>query len=129
MEFYKLLAVLLKDKNLTRSDVCVLSVIVTYAQYQENQIAELSASDIQEIFETVGLRTIRRCIKHLAELHYIQTIKQKAPKKNKYKVLIDIPKGQAQPPIHQKKNPYKQSSEQTPIEEYERIARKNPFMQ
>lgn len=129
MEFFKLLAVLLKDKNLTRSDVCVMSVIITYAQYEETKIAELSASDIQEIFETVGLRTVRRCIKHLAELHYIEIIKQTAPKKNQYRVLIDIPKAQAQPPIHQKKNPYKQSSEQTPIEEYERIARKNPFMQ
>lgn len=129
MEFFKLLAILLKDKNLTRSDVCVMSVIVTYAQYEENQITEMSANDIHEIFETICIKTIRRCIKHLAELNYIEIIKQAAPKKNQYRVLIDIPKGQAQSQIRQKKNSNKITADDEYIANLKRAALQKPFLQ
>ena len=129
MDFLKILKALTAAMDLELSDICVMAVLCTYAQFEDDKTVELSVNDIHTEFERLHKRTIQRSLARLSELHYIQTIKQKAPKKNKYKVLIDIPKGQAQPPIHQKKNPYKQSSEQTPIEEYERIIRKNPFMQ
>lgn len=130
MDFLKILKELTKDKNLTRTDICVMAVIVTYAQYGDDQTVEMSYSDIHEEFETIPIRTIQRCVKHLQALHYIAVIRN-GTQKNKYKVLIDIPKAQSKPqPIHQKKNPYKQSSEQgTTIEEYKRIATKNPFLQ
>lgn len=129
MEFFKLLAILLKDKNLTRSDVCVMSVIVTYAQYETNQITEMSANDIHEIFETICIKTIRRCIKHLAELHYIEIIKQTAPKKNQYRVLIDIPKGQTQPQIRYKKNSNKITADDDYIEQIKTVVSQTPILQ
>lgn len=128
MDFLKILKELTKASNLHLSDICVMAVLVTYAQYEPDQTIEISATKIHSEFERLNIRTIKKSLQHLTELHYIETIKQEAPKPNKYKVLIDVPKAQAQT-IHQKKNPYKQSPEQgTTIEEYKRIATKNPFL-
>lgn len=130
MDFLKIIQELTKASNLHLSDICVMAVLVTYAQYEPEQTIEISATKIHSEFERLNLRTIKKSLQHLTELHYIETIKQAAPKPNKYKVLIDIPKAQSKPqPIHQKKNPYKQSEQGTTIEEYERIVRKNPFLQ
>ena len=96
MDFLKILKELTRDNNLTRTDICVMAVIVTYAQYDDEQSTELSYSDIHEEFETIPIRTIQRCVKHLSELHYIQ-IKRNGTKKNRYKVLIPIPSTQAKP--------------------------------
>ncbi|MBO4534124.1 MAG: hypothetical protein J5726_10595 [Treponema sp.] len=105
-----------------------MAVLVTYAQYEPEQTIEISATKIHAEFERLNLKTIKKSLQHLTELHYIETIKQEAPKPNKYKVLIDVPKAQAQT-MHQKKNPYKQSNEQgTMIEEYKRIVNEKPFL-
>ena len=105
MEFYKILKELTKDKSVTRSDICVMAVITTYAQYhkQEGQIAELSYSKIHEDFETIPIRTIQRCVKHLEDLKYIEVIRN-GTQKNRYKVLIDIP-------IQEKKEQQEQKQE------------------
>ena len=128
MDFLKILKELTKTSNLRLSDICVMAVLVTYAQYKPEQTIEISATKIHAEFERLNLKTIKKSLQHLTELHYIETIKQEAPKPNKYKVLIDVPKAQAQT-MHQKKNPYKQSNEQgTMIEEYKRIVNEKPFL-
>lgn len=128
MDFLKILKELTKTSNLRLSDICVMAVLVTYAQYEPEQTIEISATKIHAEFERLNLKTIKKSLQHLTELHYIETIKQEAPKPNKYKVLIDVPKAQAQT-MHQKKNPYKQSNEQgTMIEEYKRIVNEKPFL-
>lgn len=129
MDFLKILKALTAAMDLELSDICVMAVLCTYAQFEDDKTVELSVNDIHTEFERLHKRTIQRSLARLSELHYIQTIKQKAPKKNKYRVLIDIPKVQAQPPIRQKKNPYKQSSEQTSIEEYKRAVADKPILQ
>lgn len=128
MDFLKILKELTKDKQLTRSDICVMAVIVTYAQYADGQAVELSANDIHEEFETIPIRTIKRCVKHLSELHYIEIIKQAAPKPNKYKVLIPIPATQPKQ-IYQKKNTNKLNTDDEYIAQALQAMQKNPFMQ
>lgn len=128
MDFLKIIQELTKASNLHLSDICVMAVLVTYAQYEPEQTIEISATKIHSEFERLNLRTIKKSLQHLTDLHYIETIKQAAPKPNKYKILIDIPQTQSKPQ-HQKKNPYKQSEQGTSIEDYERIIRNNPLMQ
>lgn len=128
MDFLKILKELTKDKQLTRSDICVMAVIVTYAQYADGQAVELSANDIHEEFETIPIITIKRCVKHLSELHYIEIIRQPKPQKNIYKVLIPIPAAQPKQ-IYQKKNTNKYNADDEYIAEAVQAMRKNPFMQ
>ena len=128
MDFLKILKELTKDKQLTRSDICVMAVIVTYAQYADGQAVELSANDIHEEFETIPIRTIKRCVKHLSELHYIEIIRQPKPQKNIYKVLIPIPTAQPKQ-IYQKKNTNKLDADAEYIAKAAQSMRKNPFMQ
>lgn len=97
MDFLKILKTITKDSSLTRTDICVMAVITTYAQYEADKTIEMSAAQIHEEFESIPQRTIQRSVKHLAELHYISIIKQAAPKPNKYKVLIDIGQPEAKP--------------------------------
>ena len=129
MDFYKILKELTKDQNLEYTDIHVMAVLITFAQYEDNQSVEMSYKDIHDEFERIPIPTIRDCIRRLINLHYIEK-QQGETQKNKYKVLIPIPKIQAQPSeIYQKKNPYKQSHEQgTTIEEYKRVATKNPYL-
>lgn len=127
MDFLKILKILTQDKNLTRTDICVMAVLTTYAQYEEDQSAELSYSDIHEAFETIPIRTIQRCVKHLQALQYIQIIRN-GTQKNRYKVLIPIPKIQAKP-IYQKKNSNKIQSDDEFIERAKKAALSNPFLQ
>jgi hypothetical protein len=128
MDFLKILKELTKDKQLTRSDICVMAVIVTYAQYADGQAVELSANDIHEEFETIPIRTIKRCVKHLSELHYIEIIRQPKPQKNIYKVLIPIPAVQPKQ-IYQKKNTNKLNTDDEYIAQALQAMQKNPFMQ
>lgn len=130
MDFFKLLVSLTNDNNLEYTDIHVMSVLVTYAQYAEDHTIEISANDIHDVFKRIPIRTIRRCLQRLEELHYIEAIKQKPPKKNKYRVLISIPGTTEKPQIHQKTNKYASAASDvgTPISEYQRIATKNPFL-
>ena len=128
MDFLKILKELTAATSLKLSDICVMAVLVTYAQYEPEQSVEMSYSEIKAEFTRLSITTIKRAIKRLEDNHYIQ-IKRSGTQKNRYKILIDIPKAQSKPQPIQKKNPYKQSKPGTTIEEYERIVRKNPFMQ
>lgn len=129
MDFLKIIKELTKASSLRLSDICVMAVLVTYAQYEDNKTIELSASQIKKEFERLDIRTIKKSLQHLAELHYIEIIKQAAPKPNKYKVLIDIPKGQPAPQIKQKKITNKLDSDAEYIAQAVQAMRKNPFMQ
>lgn len=105
MDFYKLLKELTKASELNLSDICVMSVLVTYAQYADNKTVEMSANNIKKEFERLNIRTIKKSLQHLTELNYIETIKQPAPKPNKYKILIELGQAQNERPIkHTKKN-------------------------
>ena len=130
MDFYKLLVTLTNDNNLEYTDIHVMAVLVTLAQYPEQCVeektVEISAADIHAAFKRLPVVTVKRCLQRLSDLHYIKTIKQPAPKKNRYRILIDIGQAQTKYP---KKNQYKQSSEQgTTIEDYKRIAEEVPFL-
>ena len=124
MDFFKLLVSLTNDNNLEYTDIHVMSVLVTYAQYAEDKTVEISANDIHDLFKRIPIRTIRRCLQRLEELHYIEAIKQKPPKKNKYRVLIDI--GQTQIKSN-KYTRYKKDISDTDIEEYKSVI--NKFLQ
>lgn len=127
MDFYKILKSLTKDNRLTFGDILVMSVIVTHAQYATDKIIEISFSDIHAEFERLSDKTIRRSLQRLSELEYIETIKQTAPKPNKYKVLIEVGQVQAKP-IYQKKPSNKIQSSDDFIAEAKRVVAKNPFL-
>lgn len=128
MDFYKILKSLTKDNRLTFGDILVMSVIVTHAQYETDKTIEISFSEIHAEFERLSDKTIRRSLQRLSELEYIETIKQTAPKPNKYKVLIDVGQVQAKP-IYQKKPSNKIQSSDDFITEAKRVIAKNPFLQ
>lgn len=128
MDFYKILKSLTKDNRLTFGDILVMSVIVTHAQYATDKTIEISFSDIHAEFERLSDKTIRRSLQRLSELEYIETIKQTAPKPNKYKVLIEVGQVQAKP-IYQKKPSNKIQSSDDFITEAKRVIAKNPFLQ
>jgi hypothetical protein len=128
MDFLKILKELTAATSLELSDICVMAVLVTYAQYEPEQTIEISATKIHSEFERLNLRTIKKSLQHLTELHYIETIKQAAPKPNKYKVLIPIPAAQPKQ-IYQKKNTNKYNADDEYIAEAVQAMRKNPFMQ
>lgn len=127
MDFLKILKELTAATSLELSDICVMAVLVTYAQYEPEQSVEMSYSEIHAEFTRLSITTIKRAIKRLEDNHYIQ-IERSGTQKNRYKILINIPQTQSKPQ-HQKKNPYKQSEQGTSIEDYERIIRKHPLMQ
>ena len=128
MDFYKILKSLTKDNRLTFGDILVMSVIVTHAQYETDKTIEISFSEIHAEFERLSDKTIRRSLQRLSELEYIKTIKQTAPKPNKYKVLIDVGQVQAKP-IYQKKNSNKIQTDDEFIERAKKAALSNPFLQ
>lgn len=127
MDFYKILKSLTKDNRLTFGDILVMSVIVTHAQYATDKTIEISFSEIHAEFERLSDKTIRRSLQRLSELEYIETIKQTAPKPNKYKVLIEVGQVQAKP-IYQKKNSNKIQSDDEFIERAKKAAFSNPFL-
>lgn len=89
MDFFKILKLTTNDETLTYSDICVMAVIATYAQYQDDKTVELSANDVHAEFPRLSVRTISRAIERLTANKYIEIIKAKGAK-NKYRVLIPI---------------------------------------
>lgn len=89
MDFLKIMKLTTTDEALTYSDICVMAVIATYAQYQADKTVELSAPDIHGEFPRLSIRTIKDAVKRLSEHKYIEVIKSKGMK-NKYRVLIPI---------------------------------------
>ena len=127
MDFLKILKQLTEADNLEFTDICVMAVLVTYGQYAEDQTVEMSVNDIHEEFKRISIRTIKTCIQRLAANGYIEVIKQPAPKKNRYKVLIPIPEVKAKP-TYAKKPSNKIQSEDEYIKEAKRVALANPFL-
>jgi Fe2+ or Zn2+ uptake regulation protein len=128
MDFLKILKELTAATSLELSDICVMAVLVTYAQYEPEQSVEMSYSEIHAEFTRLSITTIKRAIKRLEDNHYIQ-IKRSGTQKNRYKVLIDIPKVQTAPQIKQKKIANKLDSDAEYIAQATQAMRKNPFMQ
>ena len=128
MDFLKILKELTAATSLELSDICVMAVLVTYAQYEPEQSVEMSYSEIHAEFTRLSIATIKRAIKRLEDNHYIQ-IKRSGTQKNRYKVLIDIPKVQTAPQIKQKKIANKLDSDAEYIAQATQAMRKNPFMQ
>lgn len=128
MDFLKILKELTAATSLELSDICVMAVLVTYAQYEPEQSVEMSYSEIHAEFTRLSIATIKRAIKRLEDNHYIQ-IKRSGTQKNRYKVLIDIPKVQPVPQIKQKKITNKLDSDAEYIAQATQAMRKNPFMQ
>lgn len=128
MDFLKILKELTAATSLELSDICVMAVLVTYAQYEPEQSVEMSYSEIHAEFTRLSITTIKRAIKRLEDNHYIQ-IKRSGTQKNRYKVLIDIPKVQPAPQIKQKKIANKLDSDAEYIAQATQVMRKNPFMQ
>ena len=126
MDFYKVFKSFSNDERLNFSDILVLSVLVTHAQFTEDQTVELSFNEINAEFKRLNRLTIIRCLQRLAELEYIESIKEKG-KKNKYRVLIDVPKAQAQSdkPKH-KKN--KLESDDNYMQEVQEAMNANRFL-
>lgn len=100
MDFLKILKSMTEADDIGYSDICVMAVLVTYAQYNDDHIVEMSIPDIQAEFKRLSIKTIKRSIKRLTDNNYIQVIQTKG-QKNKYKVLIPI--GQADKPIKYKR--------------------------
>lgn len=123
MDFLKILKTLTAANDLELSDICVMAVLVTYAQYSDDQCIELSYTNIHEEFKRLSMPTIKRSVKRLAANGYI-SITKNASKKNRYKVLIDIPKGQPKQ-IHRTN---KIQSEGDYIEKVKIAALANPFL-
>lgn len=93
-DFLQILKEMRQHKELNYSDVCVMAVIVTDAQYKKVNTVELSIADIQAEFEMLSTMTIRRSLKRLADNKFIEAIQTKGHK-NKYRVLIDMRTQQA----------------------------------
>lgn len=133
MEFYKLLVTISNDERLEYTDMHVMAVLVTLAQYPEQCVeektVEISAAEIHDKFRRLPVVTVKRCLQRLSDLNYIETIKQPAPKKNRYRILIDIPQVKAQDKqIYHKKNSNKLQSDDEYIEDIKRVALANPFL-
>ena len=122
---------LTEQTNLELSDICVMAVFTTWAQYEAEQTTpEMSYNDIQAEFPRLSLSTIKRSITRLAANGYIEIVHQPKPKKNRYKVLIDIPKVQSKTqPIQFEKNSNKIASSDDYAAEAKRVMTKNPFLQ
>lgn len=88
-EFLQILKEMRRHKELNYSDVCVMAVIVTEAQYKKVNTVELSIADIQAEFEMLSTMTIRRSLQRLINCNFLEVIKTKG-QKNKYRVLIDL---------------------------------------
>ena len=126
MDFLKILKVLTQAKDLELSDICIMAVFVTYAQYEDNQTIEMSRSEIQAEFPRLSQSTIKRSILRLEANNYIQIIRN-STQKNKYKVLIPIPSAQPKQ-IYQKKNSNKLKTESDYLAEVTKAALANPFL-
>jgi len=127
MDFLKILKQLTEADNLTFSDICVMAVLVTYAQYGDDQSVEMSYSDIHAEFKRIPIVTIRCCIQRLAANGYIQIIRN-GTQKNRYKVLIPIPEIKAKT-TYSKKPSNKIASSDDYVAEAKRVMLKNPFLQ
>lgn len=126
MDFLKILKVLTEANDLELSDICVMAVLTTYAQYNKDKSIEMSYSEINEEFKRLSMSTIKRSIKRLVANGYISITKSQT-QKNIYKILIDIPEIKAKP-IYQKKISNKIQSEDDYIAEAKRVALANPFL-
>ena len=111
-QFLKMPASIIFDNRLAWSDRIVISYLCTYAQHEEEQITlPMSYNDIcKELNNELKRNAVILSIKKLQELNLIEAIKQPHGK-NRYKVLIKIPKSdkgqqeqRADKPIIQKKN-------------------------
>lgn len=128
MDFYKILKELTNKTNLELSDICVMAVFTTWAQYEDEQTTpEMSYNDIKTEFPRLSISTIKRSIARLVTNGYIEIIRQQKPKKNRYKVLIPITKPQSKP-IIQNKISNKIQSDKSFIDEVKRVITKNPFL-
>ncbi len=117
MEFYKILQEMTEKSDVELSDICVMSVLVSYAQYTDEHIVTFSAKEIQEHFKRLSLRTVQRSLKRLIENNWIR-IENKG-QKNTYKILLEIPPAENKPIIHKKKkNSYGNDPE---IEKYKEL--------
>lgn len=96
MDFLKLLKVLTQDSRLRLSDICVMSVIVTYAQYQPNEPLQLSVTDILAEFPRLSRRAVSYSLQQLEQLNYIEVLRTPG-QKNRYNVLIDLPEPTSRP--------------------------------
>lgn len=127
MDFLKILKELTAATSLELSDICVMAVLVTYAQYEPEQSIAMSYSEIQKEFPRLAMRTIIRSVKRLKDNQYIAVTKN-GTQKNIYKVLIPIPAAQPKQ-IYQKKITNKLDSDAEYIAQAAQAMRKNPFMQ
>lgn len=128
MDFYKILKELTNKTNLELSDICVMAVFTTWAQYEDEQTTpEMSYNDIKTEFPRLSISTIKRSIARLVTNGYIEIIRQQKPKKNRYKVLLEIPKPQSKP-ILQKRIANKIQSDDSFIEDMTMAITKNPFL-
>lgn len=99
MDFYKILQEMTEKAEIELSDICVMSVLVSYAQYDNEQIVTFSAREIQEKFKRLSLRTVQRSLKRLIDNKWIRI--ESRGQKNTYKVLMYIP----EPKNEQKSKP------------------------
>lgn len=127
MDFLKILKELTAATSLELSDICVMAVLVTYAQYEPEQSIAMSYSEIQKEFPRLAMRTIIRSVKRLKDNQYIAVTKN-GTQKNIYKVLIPIPAAQPKQ-IYQKKITNKLDSDADYIAQAVQAMQKNPFMQ
>ncbi len=110
LKFVKLLTQTIQDQRLSRTELCVMSALVSKAYYDDKQkhiIATISATDLQAYIKTACLRTIRRSIQHLSEYGYIEVIRTNG-QTNQYKILVDTGAKEDKPTQNQykkKQNP------------------------
>lgn len=77
MDFLKILKSMTEADDIGYIDICVMAVLVTYAQYNDDHIVEMSIPDIQAEFKRLSIKTIKRSIKRLTDNNYIQVIQTK----------------------------------------------------
>ena len=65
MDFLKILKSMTEADDIGYSDICVMAVITTYAQYNDDHIVEMSIPDIQAEFKRLSIKTIKRKYKVL----------------------------------------------------------------
>ena len=115
MEFYKILQEMTEKSDVELSDICVMSVLVSYAQYTDEHIVTFSAREIQEKFKRLSLRTVQRSLQRLIKNGWIRI--EARGQKNTYKVLLYIPPIEDKP-IMQKKIQPSTSAPDPDVEKY-----------
>jgi len=103
MDFYKILQEMTEDADVELSDICVMSVLVSYAQYNDEHIVTFSAREIQEKFKRLSLRTVQRSLQRLIKNGWIRI--EARGQKNTYKVLLYIPPIEDKPIMQKKIQP------------------------